>query len=60
MDHCVCHAQRYADELTNYGIKNVRVIAPGIDLDHFSPKIKIGVVGAPTIRDVRESISSAK
>ena len=45
MDHCVCHAQRYADELTNYGIKNVRVIAPGIDLDHFSPKIKIGVVG---------------
>ena len=45
MDHCVCHAQRYADELTNYGIKNVRLIAPGIDLDHFSPKIKIGVVG---------------
>lgn len=45
MDHCVCHSRRYADELLADGVANVSVIPPGVDLEAFRPKVRIGVVG---------------
>ena len=44
-DHCVCHSKLYEDLLRQEGINNVTTISPGVDLDYFTPKIKIGVVG---------------
>lgn len=45
MDHCICMADRYAEELRKKGIVNVSVIRPGVDLDKFKPKLRIGVIG---------------
>lgn len=45
VDFSVCHARRYADELGKGGIRDVAIIPPGVDLEAFQPKIKIGVVG---------------
>lgn len=45
VDHSVCMSRRYADELAAAGVKNVTTISPGVDLDEFSPKVRIGVVG---------------
>jgi glycosyltransferase involved in cell wall biosynthesis len=44
VDVAVCMAQRYAAELRALGIP-VHVIRPGVDLDAFTPRVKIGVVG---------------
>lgn len=45
MDACVAMSARYAEALRRANIDNVRVITPGVDLEAFQPKIKIGVVG---------------
>lgn len=45
MDHCVCHAERSAKELRDNGVRNVTVIRPGVDLEEFKPRLRIGVVG---------------
>ena len=47
VDHCVCMSDRYAKELLEYGIPGDKIttIAPGVDLDEFRPKIRVGVVG---------------
>lgn len=47
VDHCVCMSERYARELVDAGIpaQKVTTIAPGVDLDEFQPKVRIGVVG---------------
>ncbi len=45
VDHSVCMSKRYADELAEAGVSNVTTITPGVDLDAFKPKVRIGVVG---------------
>src|SRR5262245_36684694 len=47
VDHCVCMSAKYAQELIDSGISadKVTTIAPGVDLDEFRPKIRVGVVG---------------
>ncbi len=45
MDICVCMSSLYADRLKEAGVKKVRVITPGVDLDTYQPRVKIGVVG---------------
>ncbi len=45
VDHCVAMSKRYADELRSAGVKNISTITPGVDLEAFVPKLRIGVVG---------------
>ena len=45
VDYCVSHAQLYAKILQDHGIENVVAIAPGVDLNEFTTKLRIGVVG---------------
>lgn len=45
VEHCVCMAGLYAGILREAGIQNVTTISPGVDLDAFQPKLRIGVVG---------------
>ena len=47
VEHCVCMSARYAQELIESGIaaEKVSTIAPGVDLDEFRPRIRVGVVG---------------
>lgn len=44
-DHCVSMSNRYATLLQSRGIAQVSVISPGVDLEAFTPEIRIGVVG---------------
>ena len=45
VDYCVCHSRMYEDVIRDKGIENVISISPGVDLDQFVPRVKIGVVG---------------
>ena len=45
VDHCVCHSQIYENLIREAGIERVSTISPGVDLEHFKPMVKIGVVG---------------
>ncbi len=45
MNVCVCMSPLYADRLREAGVKAVRVITPGVDLEAYQPKVRIGVVG---------------
>ena len=45
VEHSVCMSKRYADELGEAGIKDVTTITPGVDLETFEPKVRIGVIG---------------
>jgi glycosyltransferase involved in cell wall biosynthesis len=45
VDVPVCMSRRYADELREAGIGAVETIAPGVDLEEFRPKVRIGVIG---------------
>jgi len=45
VDVAVCMAERYAAELRALGLREVHVIRPGVDLERFTPRLKIGVVG---------------
>lgn len=44
-DFCLTPAERYEELLRSAGAKDVETIWHGVDLDLFSPKLKIGVVG---------------
>lgn len=41
----VCMSHIYAHKLKDRGMDSVHVIRPGVDLDEFAPKLKIGLVG---------------
>lgn len=45
MDASVAMSRRYAEALRDAGVADVRVITPGVDLDRFTPAVRIGVVG---------------
>ena len=45
MDHCLTQARLYENLLRDYGVAGVSTIPPGVDLDLFTPRLKIGVVG---------------
>ncbi|SHK39555.1 Glycosyltransferase involved in cell wall bisynthesis [Roseomonas rosea] len=45
VEHCICHARLYEGVLREAGVENVTTISPGVDLETFSPKLRIGVVG---------------
>lgn len=45
MDVAIAMSARYADRLRAEGAGDVRLITPGVDLDRFQPRVKIGVVG---------------
>lgn len=45
VEHVVCMSKRYADELRDTGLTNITTITPGVDLDAFTPKVRIGVIG---------------
>jgi hypothetical protein len=47
VDHCVCMSAKYAQELIEHGIpeEKISIIAPGVDLDAFRPKVRVGVIG---------------
>lgn len=45
VEHSVCMSKRYADELGEAGITDVTTITPGVDLEAFVPKVRIGVIG---------------
>ena len=45
VDVALCMAERYAAELRAIGIRDVQVIRPGVDLERFTPRVKIGIVG---------------
>ncbi|WP_170112684.1 glycosyltransferase family 4 protein [Sphingomonas fennica] len=45
VDHRVCMSRRYEHELVQAGFGDITTISPGVDLDHFVPKVRIGVVG---------------
>lgn len=45
VDVALCHSKKYAELLSARGLTDVHVIEPGVDLQQFTPKLKIGVVG---------------
>lgn len=45
MTASVAMSSRYAERLREAGVANVHVITPGVDLERFTPAIRIGVVG---------------
>lgn len=45
VEHCVCHARLYEAMLREAGVAEVSTIPPGVDLETFRPKLRIGVVG---------------
>jgi glycosyltransferase involved in cell wall biosynthesis len=45
VDYCICHAKLYEQIIRDHGVENVAAISPGVDLDRFSPKLRIGIVG---------------
>ena len=45
VDHCVCMSKYYEDLMRKEGIERVTTISPGVDLNEYRPKVKIGVVG---------------
>lgn len=45
VDVQICMTKRYAHQLARVGHRDVAVIPPGVDLDHFTPQVRIGVVG---------------
>jgi glycosyltransferase involved in cell wall biosynthesis len=45
VEHCVCHSQPYEAMLRAAGVAKVTTIPPGVDLDAFRPRLRIGVIG---------------
>ena len=45
VDHCICHASLYEKVLRERGVDHVTTISPGVDLEKFALKLRIGVVG---------------
>ncbi|MGE0797619.1 MAG: glycosyltransferase [Lautropia sp.] len=45
VEHCVCQATLYEKILRDNGHAHVSVISPGVDLEKFALKVRVGVVG---------------
>lgn len=45
VDYCITHAELYAAMLRDFGVSNVEAISPGVDLDRFNVKLRVGIVG---------------
>ena len=45
MDFCVAQSKATATILRELGLANVQTISPGVDLERFQPRVRIGVVG---------------
>ena len=45
MDWAVCHSRPYEKILREHGMETVVTIPPGVDLERFQPRLKIGIVG---------------
>lgn len=45
VDYCVCHSHKYENELLKKDINHVITISPGVDLEKYQLKLRIGVVG---------------
>lgn len=45
VDYCVCMSEIYADMMRADGIARVTTIKPGVDLELYRPRLRIGVVG---------------
>lgn len=45
MDVAIAMSNRYANQLRAEGVGDVRLITPGVDLERFQPRVRIGVVG---------------
>lgn len=45
VDACVCMSKLYAEVLKAKNIESVEIIAPGVDLEFYDVKLRIGVVG---------------
>lgn len=45
VDVALCMAARYATRLREAGARDVRLVTPGVDLDRFQPRVRIGVAG---------------
>lgn len=45
VDCAIAMSKAAADPLIAHGLKGVEIISPGVDLDRFRPKLRIGVVG---------------
>lgn len=44
-DFCISHSKKYAELIRSWNIKKVSQITPGIYLDKYCPKVKLGFVG---------------
>ncbi|MBU0755000.1 MAG: hypothetical protein KJ645_07650, partial [Planctomycetes bacterium] len=45
VEYRICMSKIYADRLETRNLGNVHVIRPGVDLDAFQPRLRIGLVG---------------
>ncbi len=45
VDYAVCHSRPYEALIRERGMDRVVTIPPGVDLERFQPRVKIGVVG---------------
>jgi glycosyltransferase involved in cell wall biosynthesis len=45
VDYAVCHSRPYEELIRERGMDRVITIPPGVDLERFQPRVKIGVVG---------------
>lgn len=51
VDYSVCLSKLYLNALKEKGIENIVQIVPGVDLNHFNPKLVLGFVGRyPNLR----------
>jgi glycosyltransferase involved in cell wall biosynthesis len=45
VDYCVCMSEIYADMMRADGVAHVTTIKPGVDLELYRPRLRIGIVG---------------
>jgi glycosyltransferase involved in cell wall biosynthesis len=45
VDHCVCQSEVARDALSSKGTAALTIIPPGVDLDRFTPLVRVGVIG---------------
>lgn len=45
VDYCITHSELYAAMLRDFGLNNVEAISPGVDLERFNVRLRVGVVG---------------
>lgn len=45
IDIATCMSERYAEVLRASGVAEVHIVRPGVDLEQFAPRVKIGIVG---------------